>query len=602
MKKPAVLFFFCLFGLVGLASAPNRPVGGAFAAVPIPGQPAAPVTPTPTAPPSPGVARPATPQAPGAKPEEQLRIVADPSTNSLIIYGTAQEFQNVKNILKELDIVPRQVLIEALVLQVDLTNTETFGVAYEILRKAISTDADGKTTGSGASIFDKIFGSRAAVLGSAVPGAFPLGVSGVIGTGNAVRAFVNALLTDSRVRVLSAPSVLATDNRPARIQVGTEEPIPTGTINAANVGSSISSSTTVQYRNTGRILTIIPQVNSQGLVNLQIKAEVSARGQSVAFGTGTDVNTFPSFDTQDAETTAVIQDGETLVIGGLIGERRSRDRTGIPYLMDLPIVGRFFGSTTDDTKRTELIMLITPRVIRNRDESRSVTEEFKSKLSTIRNELEKMRRDRETDLEKLKSQTREQPKPGEAPVPPAEPARPPVSTPTRPGAYFTPVSPPAVSQPDVPLVESAVSNDNMPPVMESQDGLEMLLADIETAREPTKNEKSPLAPAAVASSPKARGIAQPVRFETESAAFPAKIPAQRWVVQVAALAQAKDADLLCKRLRDKGYDAQVAAADVGGKTWHRVQVGALASQQEAFELQKNLKSAEKLEQAFVARR
>ncbi len=227
MKQRAILFFFCLLVLSGLANVQYHPnYGGAFAAVPTPGQPAAPVTPAPTTPPTPGVARPPTPQAPGAKPEEQLRIVADPSTNSLIIYGTAQEFQNVKNILKELDIVPRQVLIEALVLQVDLTNTETFGVAYEILRKAISTDADGKATGGGASIFDKIFGSRAAVLGSAVPGAFPLGVSGVIGTGNAVRAFVNALLTDSRVRVLSAPSVLATDNRPARIQVGTEAELP----------------------------------------------------------------------------------------------------------------------------------------------------------------------------------------------------------------------------------------------------------------------------------------------------------------------------------------------------------------------------------------
>jgi cell division septation protein DedD len=602
MKKRAIFLFFCLWNVSGLANAQFQPLQGeAFAAVPIPGQPAAPVAPTPTAPPTPGVARPPAPQAPGAKPEEQLRIVADPATNSLIVYGTAQEFQNIKNILKELDAIPRQVLIEAMVLQVNLNNAETFGIIYEILRKTITTDADGKATG-GVSIFDQIFGSRAAVLGAGIPATFPLGVSGIIGTGNAVRAFVNALLKDSRVRVLSSPSVLATDNRPARIQVGTEEPIPTGTINAANVGSSISSSTTVQYRNTGRILTIIPQVNSQGLVNLQVKAEVSARGESVAFGTGDNVNTYPSFETQDAETTAVVHDGETLVIGGLIGERKSKDRTGIPYLMDLPIVGRFFGVTVDDTKRTELIMLITPHVIRNREESRSVTEEFKSKISTIRNELERIRRDQERDLEKLKSQTREQPKPGEVPVPPAEPARPPVSAPTRPGVYFSPVAPPAIAQPDVPLIESAVRNDNMPPVMESQDGLEMLLAEIETAREPTKNEKSPLAPDAVASSPKSRGTAQPVRLETESAASPAKKSAQRWVVQVAALAQAKDADLLCRRLRDKGYDAQVNAADVGGKTWHRVQVGELASRQEAFELQKNLKSAEKMEQAFVARR
>jgi cell division septation protein DedD len=487
-----------------------------------------------------------------------------------------------------------------MVLQVNLSNTETFGVIYEILRKTITTDADGKATG-GVSIFDQIFGSRAAVLGAGIPGTFPLGVSGIIGAGNAVRAFVNALLKDSRVRVLSSPSVLATDNRPARIQVGTEEPIPTGTITAASGG--VNSSTTIQYRNTGRILTIIPQVNSQGLVNLQVKAEVSARGENVAFGTGENASTFPSFETQDAETTAVVHDGETLVIGGLIGERKSKDRTGIPYLMDLPIVGRFFGVTIDDTRRTELIMLITPHVIRNRDESRSVTEEFKSKISTIRNELERIRRDQERDIEKLKSQMREQPKPGEAPVGPAEPARPPVSAPTRPGAYFSPaVPPPALAQPDVPLVESAVRNNDMPPVMESQDGLEMLLADIETVFESVKNKKLPRAADAIVSSSKTEETAQPVRFETESAVSPTKKSAQRWVVQVAAFAQAKDADLLCKRLRDKGYDAQVHAVDVGGKTWHRVQLGELASRQEAFELQKNLMSSEKLEQTFVASR
>jgi general secretion pathway protein D len=200
-----------------------------------------------------------------------------------------------------------------------------------------------------------------------------------------MRAFINALMSDSRVRVLSSPTVLATDNRPARIQVGTEEPVPTGVIQSATAG--VSSSTTVQYRSTGRIVTIIPQVNSQGLVHLQIKAEVSQRGADVQIGaTG---NLFPSFDTRDAETTAVVQDGETLVFGGIITERKSRSRVGLPYLMDIPVLGWFFGTTTDEVDRTELVMLITPHVIRNKEEARNVTDEFKQKLSTIRSELEK---------------------------------------------------------------------------------------------------------------------------------------------------------------------------------------------------------------------
>ncbi len=347
---------------------------GAYAAVPAPAAPGSSV-PVPVAPPpAPGAAR---PPAPGAQsqqpPPEQLRIVPDPATNSLIIYGTAQEFQNIKNILKDLDAVPRQVLIDALILQVDLKNGETFGVDYEILRNF----GDVK-------IFDKTFNSRGQIITGALA-AFAKGggVSGVIGTGDTVRAFVTALMTDSRVKILSSPSVLASDNRPARIQVGAEVPVPTGTITAST--GAIGSSTTIEYRNTGRILTIIPQVNAQGLVNLQIKAEVSALGDNIAVGGNGE--TFPTFNTQDAETTAVVLDGETLVIGGLIGENKTRTRSGVPYLMDLPIVGRFFGTTSDDTSRTELIMLITPHVIRNRTEARYVTEEFKTRLNTVRNEL-----------------------------------------------------------------------------------------------------------------------------------------------------------------------------------------------------------------------
>lgn len=349
----------------------------AYAVAAVPGQP-------PSAAAVPPAVAPRAPTQPEARPQEQLRIVPDPATNSLIIYGTAQEFQNIKNILKELDIIPRQVLLDVLVAEVTLADKEKFGLEYEILRK-----------GGDVRIFDRAFGSRASILtGLAAPlaagGPGPAVLSAVIGTGGDVRAFINVLMTDSRVKVLSSPSVLATDNRPARIQVGSEEPIPTGTIQSATTGTSISQSTTIQYRNTGRILTIIPQVNAKGLVNLQIKAEVSQRGGNVTVGT----DSFPSFDTRDAETTAIVQDGETLVLGGIIADRKTRSRTGIPYLMDLPVLGRFFGTTTDEIDRTELIMLITPHVIRNREEAKSVTDEFKEKLSIVTREIERMRKER----------------------------------------------------------------------------------------------------------------------------------------------------------------------------------------------------------------
>ena len=421
---------------------------GAYAAAQIPapaGQPAAPVPPQPApgipglAPPLPTAPRapaPGAPGAPTAKPEEQLRIVADPATNSLIIYGTAQEFQNIKNILKELDAVPRQVLLDVLVAEVTLDDSESLGFDYEILRKS-----------GGVQIFDRTFGSRGGLLSGALAGAgapnaagisqLPPGLSGVVWMGDVARAFINAIMRDSRVKILSAPSVLASDNRPARIQVGSEEPIATGQLTAATGAATPSTSTTIQYRNTGRIVTIIPQVNSKGLVNLQALIEVSQRGANVNVGGSTD--SFPSFDLRQAETTAVVQDGDTLAIGGIIAENKTNDRTGIPYLMNIPVLGRFFGTTSEATRRTELIMLITPHVIRNRSEGTAVTEELKSKLSALRNDLERMRLDRERDLERMKRDWQQQQNPA-APTPSDEPPSPsPSSSPVRPESPSAPL-------------------------------------------------------------------------------------------------------------------------------------------------------------------
>jgi general secretion pathway protein D len=577
---------------------------GAYAAAQIPaptGQPTAPVPqPAPGAPglaPLPGALRAPAPAAPAARPEEQLRIVADPATNSLIVYGTAQEFQNIKNILKELDAVPRQVLLDVFVAEVALTETESLGLEYEI--------KSGNTT-----FFDRTFPSRGSVLGGLLNslGAasaagitpFPLGVSGIIGSGNDVRVFVNALMRDARVKILSSPSVLATDNRPARIQVGSEEPIATGQVTAATGAATPSSSTTIQYRNTGRIVTIIPQVNSKGLVNLQTLIEVSQRGQLVQVGSSGDL--FPSFDLRQAETTAVVQDGDTLAIGGIIAENKTSDKTGIPYLMDIPVVGRLFRNTSEDTRRTELIMLITPHVIRNRSEGTAVTEEFKSKLSTLRNDLERMRLERERDLEKMKRDWQEQQKPA-APAPADEPPSPaPSSGPARPEPAVTPlrninVVPGELSSPQPSqdirgstggsAASLLVSRALPPPTAPVQDN----------AAEPAQRKKIPAELSVVASK-------EPARVPS-AATNSARVPARRgpvWTVQVASLNQTRDAEGIADKLKVKGYDAYVIAAEVKAKIWHRVRVGQGVDLSEAFELRTRLKAKENFDQAFIALR
>ncbi|MGH7823868.1 MAG: type II secretion system secretin GspD [Candidatus Binatia bacterium] len=573
-------------GPSGLGTQQGPPYG-AFATVPAPGQPAAPPPPVAAAP---GAPRPPVPPAAAARPEEQLRIVPDPATNTLIIYGTTQEFQNIRNILKELDIMPRQVMLDVLVAEVTLTDDETFGVEYEILRR-----------GGDVRIFDREFSSRGGVLSgllnsldaaSTTTGlsSFPSGVSGVIGTGNAVRAFINALKSDSRAKILSSPTVLATDNRPARIQVGSEEPVATGTITGA-VGT-VASSTTIQYRNTGRIVTIIPQVNSLGLVNLQILAEVSQRGANVLVGS----DSFPSFDTRQAETTAVVQDGETLAIGGIITDDKTRSRTGIPYLMDIPIIGRFFGTTSDEATRTELIMLITPRVIRSVPEARYATEEFKYKLSQLRNELERLEKERA----KAKPPPPPEPQP-DAPEPsPAPSSRAPGSSTNQ---EKSGAPPQRISLP-LPLAQG--------PSQDSE------LAKTETVK------REPAAPVQRAEIviPGSGGLEaeKPVPLPSEAYVAPAAVkiethrpagaaagkpppqsakPTQQWMVQVASFALEKDAENLANQLRQKGYDTYVITADIAAKTWYRVRVGRLSKREEALELQQKLKALEKFEESVL---
>jgi general secretion pathway protein D len=312
--------------------------------------------------------------------QEELRIVADQTTNTLIVFGTAQEFQNIKNILRDLDIPPRQVVLECLVAEVKLSGSNSLGFDYEILRgRGGSAEFTKGLSPSAAAPIPFRFGGTA-------------GIAALAGDGK-VRSLITALQSDTRSKILASPTILATDNQPARIQVGDEIPIATGSLTAVTgtASTDLATATTIQSRNTGKILTIIPQVNSKGLVNLQIKVEVSKQGAGVQVGL--EQNLFPSFSTRDVETTAVVKDGESLIIGGIFAEDRDHTDKGIPFLKNIPVFGWFFRSTTDTlTERTELIIIITPRVIRDQDESRKVTDEFREKLRTVAGEIERMRR------------------------------------------------------------------------------------------------------------------------------------------------------------------------------------------------------------------
>jgi cell division septation protein DedD len=399
---------------------------------------------------------------------------------------------------------------------------------------------------------------------------------------------------------------LATDNKPARIQVGSEEPIATGSI-TTQVGTA-ASSTTIQYRNTGRIVTIIPQVNSQGLVNLQILAEVSQRGLPVVIGQ----DQFPSFDTRQAETTAVVQDGDTLVIGGIIAEDKNRSRSGIPYLMDLPVFGRFFGSTDDTARRTELIMLITPNVIRNRQQSQVVTEEFKAKLSAVRGELERIQRDQEREVDKLKRPAPAQPKD-------TAPDQPKAVTPL-PGGPKPDTKSPARPPNPTPGPAPGRGSSSGPPAVKSSDASEKIqTAPLRNPIEIELQKASPPPPAAPAPSAVSSAIKEfpdsvsakakeslVAALSNPAAVNLAKAGAndvgQMWAVQIMSYVGEEDARVFAGRLEEKGYNVNIVSGEVAGQPRYRVEIGPLLRRSRAEAVQKELATVHKLDQAFILTR
>jgi general secretion pathway protein D len=344
----------------------------------------------------------------GEKPifKEEVRIVADEISNSLIILATARDYEMIKEVLRKLDVVPRQVLIETAIAEIGLKGALEFGLEYAIANNGLNniiggitdgtdetdgTDGDGTdgtTTIPGAGVTDD--GSLTINdngLLSASKRAVNIGGEGLFGFITDRRQFLvmlKALASRSQLKSLATPHVVAADNREAHILIGEEVPILTST-STSLITDNARSVNSVQYRDTGKILTIVPQVNSAGLVNMEIRQEVSAVGARVFGNTNS-----PSFTSREAETTVVVQNGESILIGGIIDDQVTRSRRGIPFLMDVPVLGRLFRSDTEQLDRTELIILITPYVIRDRQEARTITNEFERRIKSLKGMLERV--------------------------------------------------------------------------------------------------------------------------------------------------------------------------------------------------------------------
>jgi general secretion pathway protein D len=299
-------------------------------------------------------------QATGIHPS---RIMADEENNALLIIATPREYAVIETALQKLDIAPLQVLIEASIVEVTLTNDLRYGVQW-FLRQ----------------------GNNQFILSqssNAIPTPQLPGFSYLYSLPN-VQVVINALEAVTKVKVISAPQIVVLNNQAASLQVGDQVPIATqSAVAIQNPGAPIVNS--IQLRDTGVILKVTPRVNESGLVLMDIAQEVSA----VVPTTTSSLNS-PTIQQRKVTSSVAVRSGESLALGGLIKDSLNQSDNGIPIVKDIPLVGNLFGQTTDTVTRTELLVLITPRVIRNDAEVRQVTNEIRRRLQTVNPVLQRI--------------------------------------------------------------------------------------------------------------------------------------------------------------------------------------------------------------------
>ena len=303
---------------------------------------------------------------------EEVRIVADIENNSLLIWATNQNYERILGTLQKLDVTPRQVLIEATIAEVTLTGNLKYGLQW-----FFTNDVGSSHTGTGSLGISANDLTVNDVLSGQATGAFSYAITDSAGL---VRGLLNTLANDSKVKVLSSPHVMVVDNQQAVIRVGTQQPIPNGTTTTNNVTTSGG----VTYKDTGVLLEVLPRVNSGGMVNMEIKQEVIDLGPLVETTASSSQSVSSrSFLQRSVTSKVVVKSGQTLVLGGLIRDNRSEGQNGFPILYKIPVLGALFGNTEETLDRTELIVLITPRVVENSQEADQVTEELKRKMQEL---------------------------------------------------------------------------------------------------------------------------------------------------------------------------------------------------------------------------
>jgi general secretion pathway protein D len=307
----------------------------------------------------------------------EIKVVVDEVNNAILVRATPQDYAQVLKTIKVLDIIPKQVLIEVLIAEVTLDDNTEFGLEWSIANDYASlggykgTERAGQNLGMGGLGLDLLQ---------------PIAQSGFTYAfaSQGLVAFLRAYARENKVDILSSPHILAADNTEATIEVGKEVPIVTSEYTPTTLERGESYSRSIEYRDTGILLTVTPRINEKGLVTMEVSQEVSDVSEQRIEG----INS-PIILKRKAETTLVVQDGMTIVIGGLIREKVDYTKEGIPYLLKIPYLGMLFSYNREVREKTELLILITPHVINTFEEAALITREFEEKLKSLKRALGK---------------------------------------------------------------------------------------------------------------------------------------------------------------------------------------------------------------------
>lgn len=362
-----------LFSGKRTTSAPSLAPGSRPAEIRSPGSPPAPATGSPVA--TPPAAATFNLQGGVGSTSSEVRVIADKDTNSLLILATGADYEVIENALRKLDVIPRQVLVEVMLAEISMTDDLEFGISWFINGRNTNPN---RITGR----IDTGNASGTNLPTSPTEGAVPFGTGRpfqlVSVSADAVRAVLNAKGEDSKARVLASPQLMVLDNQKAQIKVGDRISVQTQTQTGVSTGTGVLNS--FQYLETGILLSLTPRINSNNQVTLEVNQEVSNPKPGTG---GTATNPNPDVTQRSVQTSVVVGSGESIVLAGLIREDTGRTSAGVPILSKIPVLGAAFGNQAMSRGRTELVLIITPRIVNDSRQAAEASEELRSKLPML---------------------------------------------------------------------------------------------------------------------------------------------------------------------------------------------------------------------------